>query len=116
MPAIVEGSVAVFLLLTIVLGGGAAFLAGRTLAKEWRPIGLLLFYMLPLSAGVRFLHFALYEHELFSGFEFFSHTLILMAFALLGYRLKRVDQMITQYPWLYERSGPLAWRSKTQKT
>jgi hypothetical protein len=108
-----EGSVGVFVLLTIMLGGGAAFLAGRTLAKEWRPIGLVLFYMIPLGAGVRFLHFALYEHDLFSGAHFVAHTLILMAFALFGYRLKRVDQMIKQYPWLYERSGPLAWRSKT---
>ena len=32
----------IFVLLTVILGGGAAFLAGRTLAKEWRPLDLLL--------------------------------------------------------------------------
>ncbi len=113
MSLIFEGSIGVFVLLTLILGGGAAFLAGRTLAKEWRPLHLLLLYMIPLGAGVRFLHFALYEHELFSASQFLAHTLILMAFATLGYRLKRVNQMITQYPWLYERSGLLTWRSKS---
>jgi hypothetical protein len=61
---------------------------------------------------VRFLHFALFQHPLFSLSHFITTTLILMALALFGYRLKRVSQMITQYPWLYERSGFLTWRQK----
>jgi hypothetical protein len=43
---------------------------------------------------------------------YLSHGLIVVALALLGYRLTRVSQMVTQYPWLYERTGPLSWRSK----
>ena len=112
MSFFVENSFGVFVLLTLVIGGGAAFMAGRSLAKEWRPVGQLLLFMIPLSAGVRFLHFALYQETLFSAKYFISNTLILVASALLGYRLKRVNQMITQYPWLYERSGPLSWRQK----
>lgn len=112
MSLFTEGSVGVFLLLTVVLGGGAAYLAGRSLAKDWRPISSLMAFMMPLGAGVRFLHFALFQHPLFSLTHFISTTLILMGFALLGYRLKRVSQMVTQYPWLYERSGALSWRQK----
>ena len=112
MSLFIENSIGVFVLLTVVLGGGAAFMAGRSLAKEWRPVAQLLLFMIPLSAGVRFLHFALYQETLFSAKYFISNTLILVAAALLGYRLKRVNQMITQYPWLYERSGPLSWRQK----
>jgi hypothetical protein len=112
MSLFTEGSLGVFVLLTVILGGGAAFLAGRSLAKDWRSLTSLLVFMLPLGAGVRFLHFALFQHPLFSLSHFITTTLILMGLALLGYRLKRVSQMITQYPWLYERSGPLTWRQK----
>jgi hypothetical protein len=112
MSIFLEGSLGVFLLLTVILGGGAAFLAGRSLAKDWRPLSSLILFMIPLGAGVRFLHFALFQHQLFSLTHYIGHTLILMAFAILGYRLKRVSQMITQYPWLYERSGALSWRQK----
>ena len=112
MSLFTEGSFGVFLLLTVILGGGAAFLAGRSLAKDWRSLTSLLVFMLPLGAGVRFLHFALFQHPLFSLSHFITTTLILMGLALLGYRLKRVSQMITQYPWLYERSGLLTWRQK----
>jgi hypothetical protein len=112
MSLFTEGSFGVFLLLTVILGGGAAFLAGRSLAKDWRSLTSLLVFMVPLGLGVRFLHFALFQHPLFSLSHFISTTLILMAFAVLGYRLKRVNQMITQYPWLYERSGLLTWKQK----
>ena len=112
MSLFLEDNLWVFLLLTIVLGGGAAFIAGRSLAKDWRPVGSVILFMIPLGAGVRFLHFALFQQQLFSLTYFISHTLIFMAFAILGYRLKRVSQMVTQYPWLYERSGALSWRQK----
>jgi hypothetical protein len=113
MSFFTEGSVGVFILLTVILGGGAAFLAGRSLAKDWRSVTSLLIFMLPLGAGVRFLHFALFQHPLFSLTHFISTTLILMGLAYLGYRLKRASQMVTQYPWLYERSGMLTWRNKS---
>lgn len=113
MSFFTEGSIGVFLLLSVILGGGAAFMAGRSLAKDWRSLPSLMVFMLPLGAGVRFLHFALFQHPLFSLTHFISTTLILMVFAFFGYRMKRVSQMTTQYPWLYERSGLLTWRNKS---
>jgi hypothetical protein len=112
MRELLGGSPWVFLLLTIILGGGAAFQAGRSMAREWQPLARLILFMIPLAAGVRFLHFALYQEELFSLPHFLISALFLIAAAILGYRLKRVSQMVTQYPWLYERSGVLTWRSK----
>ena len=101
-----------FLVFTVILGGGAAYLAGRALALGWKSAGLLIFYMVIFTAGLRFLDFALFESELLSLKYYLSHGLIVVALALLGYRLTRVSQMVTQYPWLYERAGPLSWRSK----
>ncbi len=114
MSLFVEQSPWVFLCLTLILGGGAAFMAGRALALGWKPLWMLVAYMIPFTAGVRFLHFALYEAQLSSLQYFITHGVLLAGFALLGYRLTRVDQMVSQYPWLYERSGPLSWRDKAR--
>jgi hypothetical protein len=112
MSLFVEKSFWIFLILTVIMGGGAAFMAGRALALGWKPLGLLLAYMVPFIASVRFLHFALFQGQLSSLQYFISHGVILVGFALLGYRMTRTSQMVTQYPWLYERTGPLTWRSK----
>jgi uncharacterized membrane protein len=106
------GTLGVFLLLTVVLAGGAAFLAGKTMAREWRPLAQLFIFMIPLAAGTRFLHYALYQEPLGSLQEFLLSYVILTAFALLGYRRKRTSQMVNQYPWLYQRTGPLTWTEK----
>jgi hypothetical protein len=109
-----EGTVGIvqFVVFTVILGGGAAFLAGRALAIGWKPLGLLVFYMVLFTFGLRFLDYALFQSNLFSPTYFISHGLVVLAAALAGYRLTRVSQMVTQYPWLYERSGLLTWRNR----
>src|SRR5579875_1530449 len=61
-----EGSFGVFLLVTIVLGGGAAALTGRAVASTWRPRWQILVYTLILAAVVRFFHHALFGGTLLS--------------------------------------------------
>ena len=109
----VEDSPWVFLVLTVILGGGAAYMAGRALALTWRPYWQLIAYMLLLGGGLRFLHFALFEAELLSLHYYLTDTLVLIGMASLGFRLTRVAQMITQYNWLYERSGLFNWRDRS---
>ncbi len=100
-----------FLLITVVLGGIGAWATGRAMAGTWRPLLMLAPYMLFLTAGVRFLHYALYAEPLLS-LTFFIITYIwTMAVGALGYRAKRAAQMATQYSWAYERAG-LNWRVK----
>lgn len=113
MSLFVEDSPWIFLFMTVILGGGAAFQAGRSLASKWRPLWMAVVYMVPLGVALRFLHFALFEAELLSIHYFLTDTLVLVAGVLLGYRLTRVHQMVSQYPWLYERSGLLSWKGKT---
>jgi hypothetical protein len=102
-----------FIVFTVILGGGAAYLAGRALAIGWRPVGLLVFYMVLFTIGLRFLDYALFQSNMFSPLYFITHGLVVLALALLGYRLTRVSQMVTQYPWLYERSGLLTWKDRS---
>ncbi len=123
MGLIAEKSFAAFLLVTVVLGGGAAFLAGRALARSWKPFGRVAVYMLLLAAAVRFLHWGLFmdatyeswrdmQGTLISPHYYIVDALVLIGMAALGYRLERARQMTTQYGWIYERTGPLSWRKR----
>ncbi|MCA0432605.1 MAG: hypothetical protein LCH46_05020 [Proteobacteria bacterium] len=102
-----------FFVFTVILGGGAAFLAGRAVASGWAPAWTLAVNMLVFTAGLRFLDYALFGSNLTSLQYYISHGLVVMAAAFFGFRLRRVEQMTTQYPWLYERSGLLSWQNKS---
>jgi hypothetical protein len=54
-------------MVTGIIGGGAALLAGRAISATWRPYWYVLAYMLLLGAGVRFLHYALFQGDILSG-------------------------------------------------
>jgi hypothetical protein len=119
MSLLIEHSVWLFLILVVVMGGGAAFLAGRALASGWKPVAQLLAYMIPFTAGIRFLQYALFNDEklgtpnLTSGQYFITDFIILFLIAWAGYQSTRANQMVRQYPWLYEKTGPFGWRAKT---
>jgi hypothetical protein len=113
MPGLyAEESLLQIILVTGVLGGGAAFLAGRAIAQTWRPFWNVLVYMAMLGAGVRFVHFALFEAALLSPASYVADTLYLILAGSLAWRTTRAAQMATQYYWLYERTGPLTWRAR----
>ena len=61
-----EESLLQVLLVTGLIGGGAAFLAGRAIAQTWRPFWHVVVYMALLGGAVRFVHFALFEGTLLS--------------------------------------------------
>jgi hypothetical protein len=103
------------LLVTGAIGGAAAWLTGRAIAQTWRPFWHLLVYVALLGAAVRFVHFALFEADLLALLSYIVDTLFLLAVASLSFRIARTSQMVTQYPWLYERVGPLRWRDHAAK-
>ena len=115
----------IFLLLTIVLGGAAAWSAGRALALTWRPIARVPVAMLALSLAVCFLHYALFGEsriplarlaaaiarigadpdgsliEIATSLRYWLVTfVILAAVAAAGFRVTRIRQMRRQYPWV----------------
>jgi hypothetical protein len=102
-------------LLTVVIGGGAAALSGRAIALAWRPSWQVLIVALLLAAAARFFHFALFEGELLSVPSYCCDTLIFIIAGMLAWRATRANQMVRQYPWLYARSGPLSWREIGQE-
>ncbi len=95
-----EDSFGTFLLVSVILGGGCAWLAARAIAQTWRPWWHLVLYMLVLGVAVRFFHYALFGGTLSSLYYYVVDTAILIAIALAGYRNTRRQQMARQYGFL----------------
>jgi NO-binding membrane sensor protein with MHYT domain len=104
-----EDSFGVFILISMLLGGGAAWLAGRAIASTWRPWWHVAFYMLILGVAVRFLHFALFDATLLSPQYYLVDTGVCLGLGFLGFRTARAAQMATQYRWINVRTGAFTW-------
>ena len=107
-----ENSLGIFLLVTVILGGGASLLAGRAVALTWRRWWQVVFYMLILGGAVRFIHFALFGGTLLSLHYYLVDSAICMAAGFAGFRAARAKQMVTQYRWIFAPHGALDWRRK----
>jgi hypothetical protein len=99
-----------FPLVTIGMGGAAAYLSGRAIAQTWRPFWHVPLYMLGLAVVVRFCHFALFEEPFRSLSSYLVDFACAFAAAALGFRTVRAQQMRTQYGWLFRSWGLLGWR------
>jgi hypothetical protein len=112
MEALVGSSLTVFIGLTVVIFGFAAFMTGHGLATTWRPAWQTVPYSILLGAANRFFTYSLFNGVLLSLSGFIISTAVLIIICLVGYRLTRVRQMVRQYPWLYEQSSPFSWRER----
>jgi|TARA_B100000315_G_scaffold254675_1_gene296236 ABC-type uncharacterized transport system permease subunit len=102
----------VFIRVTLVIMGFAAFMTGRALADAWRPLWQAVMYAMMLGIVDRFLVFALFEGEGLSATGYLIDTAVLLAIGLTSFRLTRTHRMVSQYPWIYERAGLFNWREK----
>ncbi len=107
-----EPSVWLFLLVTVIMGGWAAWRAGNAIAKAWKPSWTLIPYMLMLGLAVRFIHFALFEATLLSLHYYLVDTAVITVFAWLGWRHERTNAMARQYAFAFEKAGLFTWRRK----
>lgn len=100
----------VFILVTVIMGGGAAYATGKAVAQTWRPYWQLPIHMLLLAAAVRFCHYALFWEPFLSLKSYAVDYAVALLVATLGFRLMRARQMARQYRWLVERNGLLGWK------
>ena len=107
-----EPSILLFLLVTCVMGGWAAWMTGRACATTWRPYPILAIYLTLLTVAVRFIHFALFEGTLTSLQYFLVDLVVVQAIGAIGYRVTRARQMVSKYRWLYVAAGPLGWSER----
>jgi hypothetical protein len=115
-----EVSLFEFIRVTVILGGGAAWLTGRATARAWASVWKLVLYVILLTIALRFIHFSLFEGTFFLPLRDLSTALyyagvdfvVLLIAALLGRRWTRARQMARQYGFLYEPAGRLNWRER----
>ncbi len=93
-------SVWAFVIVTLLLGGAAAFVSGRAIADTWRSVWQLAPYMLLLACAVRFVQFAVFGSTLLSLRSFIVDLVVLGGVGAAGYVLTRRAQMARQYPWM----------------
>ena len=116
MTILWEHSLFAFAALTVVIAGAAAYMTGRAIARGWRSPWQCIGYMLLLGGADRFFHYALAKGTLLSLHYYLVDTAILCLIALFAFRMIRVWQLATQYPWLYQRTTPLTYRKIVAKT
>lgn len=102
-----------FVLLTLLIGGGAAWRTGQAVAQGWGALWPVAAYTALLAAAVRFLHYALFGGPLLSLASYLVDFAILALIALVGYRARRTRHMTEQYPWMFERTSPFSWRERS---
>lgn len=107
-----EGSFGVFLLVTLLMGGGAAWMTGRSVAASWGSQRVLVVYMFALAAAVRFIHYALFGGTLLTAQFYAIDLVVLLVIGFLGFRRTRTLQMTDRYYWLFEATGPLTWKER----
>ncbi len=107
-----EPSFWLFVLVTCLMGGWAAWMTGRAIAITWRAYWNLVLYLLLLAGVVRFIHYALFEGTLLSLQYYVVDAIVVFIIGSLGFRYYRARQMTTQYRWMYERTGPFSWRER----
>ncbi len=90
----------VFLLVTVIMGGMAAYATGSAIASTWRPRWQLVVYGLLIAGAARFIHHALFHEPFVAPRSYAVDLAVLLAAATLGFRLTRQRQMREQYDWL----------------
>ena len=112
MSALLGTSIWVFIAITVVVAGGAAWMTGQAIAGNWRPAWQLVPYTLLLGVSDRFLTYALFDGEILSTTGYAIDTVVIGFIAAVAFRVTRVRRMTAQYPWLYVPHTPLTWRER----
>ena len=87
----------IFVLVSVVMGGGTAYISGRAIAQTWRPFWHAMAYALVLGLAVRFIHFALYQEVMLSARNYLIDCAVLCIAAAVGFMRTRATQMRDQY-------------------
>ncbi len=113
METWIGSTVPVFWGMTVILFGGAGWMAGRALATSWKPLWSVVPYGVLMGFGARFLTYALFQGTLLSLSGYIISVAVIIAIMCVAHRFYYARQVVRQYPWMYERHLLLTWREKT---
>lgn len=105
MALLWEETLPTFIFVTVILGGGGAWMIGRSTALTWSGWGIMAFYAFLLTVAVRFIHFSLFGGTFFLPLSGIGTALyygivdyvVLLAIAAAGRSYMRSRQMARQY-------------------
>ena len=112
MESLLGTSIAVFIAMSGIIIGFAAYMTGQAIANTWRPLWQLFLYCALLGAAARFLIYGLFDGELLTLTGYMADVTVLTVIGLFAFRLTRARRMVSQYPWLYQRAGLFGWRNR----
>ena len=98
--------------LVLLLGFWTAWRAGKAAAEGWNGYREVVIYAVLLTCAMQFLHYALFQGPLIHAVYFGLDLVLLLAFALAGFRIRRTKQMVQNYYWLYEPTSAFSWKNK----
>ena len=113
MDGLLSEGFGVFVGMTLLVSGPAAFLTGQNQAEAWQPWWKVAFYVVILLIGQRFLAWSLFHAAALHPGSILLNGAILFGIAMAAWRATLARRMVRQYPWLYERTGPFGWREKS---
>ena len=114
MQDLLGTSVPVFITVTVIIIGFAAYMTGQALANTWRPMWQVFVYSVLLGFASRFLIFSLFDGELLSLSGYLIDVCVLATISVFAFQVNRARKMINQYPWLYDRAGLFGWKNRQQ--
>ena len=112
MESFLGTSIGVFIGMTGMFIGFAAWMTGQAIAGTWRPYWQVVLYCILLGGAARFLIYGLYDGELWHLTGYLMDAATLIAIGSFAYFLTRARKMVSQYPWLYERAGLFGWKER----
>jgi hypothetical protein len=113
MESLLGTNIFVFVWITGIVIGFAAWMTGQAIAGTWRPYKQVVAYCLLLACVARFLIYGLYDGVLFHLTGYIAASVTLIAIGSFAYSLTRARKMVNQYPWIYERTGLFGWRARS---
>lgn len=102
----------VFLILTVIMCGGAAMRTGQELARSWKPAWQVVAAAAGLAAADRFLVFALFNGSLLNPLYYLVAFAVIALIGVVAWKMAQVASFVRQYPWRYERVSLFAMREK----
>ncbi|MFK0333742.1 DUF6867 family protein [Rhizobium sp. NPDC090275] len=95
-----------------LLGFWTAWRSGKSAADSWSGFPQVVGYTFLIAWVMQFLHHALFNGPMLSTYYYAVDFVLLLAFATAGFRIRRTNQMVGSYYWLYEKSSIFSWRAK----
>jgi len=102
-----------FVLVTLIMGGWAAWMTGKACGSAWSRYPTLFIYLTLLTCAIRFLHQAPFGGNMFSPYHFVVDFIVIQVIGWLSYRLKVANQMASRYGWMFQKSGALSWTARS---